>query len=529
MASLEHRTNDSGETWRVVWRQDVNGVSRKKQQRTFGDPAEAQRFKLLVEGYGNQWPPGWEPAPLVTAGTPHVRQWAHTAIGRRTRANERTKADYRRDLERHFATLLARPARPTSTPATSPPGSRTGRPPSCPERRSGTCTASPRRCSSTPSPSIRRSPAQPVRRRPRPSRRGPHRGDGVPDPAGVRHRPRPRPRSTSRFIRLLFGTGLRFGEATALTVADVDLLGKRKTVTVTKAWKRTGPASWAVGEPKTPRSRRTLSLSPELCDMLAPLWAGRNGKLLFPDRLGQPAAAHRGLQARLGAGRRPRQRLRRPLGSRSATAAASAPGCPTPATAPACSARCPGSTTCGTPTSPRCSAEGVRLEVISRRLGHSSITITFDRYGHLDPASDVDVNNAVDRLRAFMSVRLIEPAPHRRNINPAVVGELLDGRAPTPPRREAATAGSAAAPTAYLCRPRVASAAARGHLPLRASPRDRGRPGAGPAACQERDGWCGRRSRCRRSARRAGRRTRRPNPGVVLGASARGDAPGDHA
>jgi hypothetical protein len=84
-------------------------------------------------------------------------------------------------------------------------------------------------------------------------------------------------------IRLLAGTGLRYGEATALTVRDLELLGARKALTVSKAWKRTGSASWALGDPKTRRSRRTLSLSTELVDLLIPLVAGRRGSdLLFP-------------------------------------------------------------------------------------------------------------------------------------------------------------------------------------------------------------------------------------------------------
>ena len=41
--------------------------------------------------------------------------------------------------------------------------------------------------------------------------------------------------------------------------------------------------------------------------------------------------------------------------------------------------------------------EGVRLEVISRRVGHASIKITYDRYGHLDPRVDDEVNAAIDR------------------------------------------------------------------------------------------------------------------------------------
>jgi integrase len=202
------------------------------------------------------------------------------------------------------------------------------------------------------------------------------------------------------FTRLLFGTGLRFGEATALTVADVDLLGKRKTVTVTKAWKRTGPASWAVGEPKTPRSRRTLSLSRELCDMLAPHWSGRNGKeLLFPDRLGQ-RLPHTEVYKRGWAPAVARANVCDVHHAPQRDGRGQVPRLPDPCDCAGVLGKVPRLHDLRHSHVAALLSEGVRLEVISRRLGHSSITITFDRYGHLDPASDIDVNNAVDRSLA---------------------------------------------------------------------------------------------------------------------------------
>jgi integrase len=45
------------------------------------------------------------------------------------------------------------------------------------------------------------------------------------------------------FTNFLVMTGTRFGEATALTVADVDLLSKPPTARINKAWKRDGSIS----------------------------------------------------------------------------------------------------------------------------------------------------------------------------------------------------------------------------------------------------------------------------------------------
>ncbi|KAB7744502.1 tyrosine-type recombinase/integrase [Nostocoides sp. F2B08] len=84
------------------------------------------------------------------------------------------------------------------------------------------------------------------------------------------------------------GTGLRFGEVTALWCSDIDLT--HGTVRVNKAWKRDGEngagetPGWLrkqlgpkhtmrqhhLGNPKTPKSRRTVSISPALVELLKP-------------------------------------------------------------------------------------------------------------------------------------------------------------------------------------------------------------------------------------------------------------------
>ncbi len=88
-------------------------------------------------------------------------------------------------------------------------------------------------------------------------------------------------------------TGLRFGEVTALWCGDVDLV--HGTVRVNKAWKRDGEdgetevPGWLkkqvgskhamrqhhLGNTKTPRSRRTVSIAPAVVEMLRPLVLGR--------------------------------------------------------------------------------------------------------------------------------------------------------------------------------------------------------------------------------------------------------------
>lgn len=94
-------------------------------------------------------------------------------------------------------------------------------------------------------------------------------------------------------LTLTVGTGLRFGEVTALWCSDIDL--EHGTIRVNKAWKRDGEdgetetPGWLkklvrpkhamrghhLGNPKTPRSRRTITIAPALVELLRPLVEGR--------------------------------------------------------------------------------------------------------------------------------------------------------------------------------------------------------------------------------------------------------------
>ena len=194
-------------------------------------------------------------------------------------------------------------------------------------------------------------------------------------------------------MRLLYATGLRYGEANALTIGDIDLPGRRKSH---EGMKRTGPSSWAVGEPMTPWSRSTLSLSPELCERLSPA----------VDRLevGAPAVSHpfgrRLPHAEVSERGRtpavPAPTSVNPLGAAAGRPPPVGPRLPQPCDCAGVLGRVLRIHDLPTPQIALLS-EGIRLEVISHRLGHSSITVTCDRYGHLDPVGDVEVSAAVNR------------------------------------------------------------------------------------------------------------------------------------
>lgn len=158
------------------------------------------------------------------------------------------------------------------------------------------------------------------------------------------------------------GTGLRYAELTALQVRDIDLTATPATLRVRRAWKRLPDNTFALGAPKTPRSRRAITLSVEVVAALVPHLDKDPTEFVFTTR--------RGGWWRHGAfyGRRwlpaVREANRQGLGKR-----------------------------------PRIHdlrhthvawliAGGVALPAIQRRLGHQSITTTIDRYGHLLPEVD---------------------------------------------------------------------------------------------------------------------------------------------
>lgn len=92
-------------------------------------------------------------------------------------------------------------------------------------------------------------------------------------------------------VTTLFETGLRWGEATALRVGDleleaVDMYGDpAPTLRVERAWKVGG----TIGPPKSDASRRTIALSAELGVMLAGLVEGRGGaEYVFRNQAGGP-------------------------------------------------------------------------------------------------------------------------------------------------------------------------------------------------------------------------------------------------
>jgi integrase len=378
MAWLEQRNQGGEQRWRVVWRQDG-----AKQQQTFPNAAEAEDFLGHVKAAHDRWPHGWVKgrgwAHESGSDVPTFREYATRTVTHRARADERTRDDYLAMLERHVYPVIG--ALPldridrfhVASVAEAMRGD--GRKPktiaNVHSLLSSVLTDAVR------DELIRRNVAVGALPAVRPS------DDevafltaGEVDTIAQRI-----PEGVYRdLVRFLYGTGLRWSEATALRVSDVDLLGLR-ALHVRQAWKRRG-GRFEVGPPKTRRSRRTVTLSPALVDLLAPYMTGDG--LVFTTTRGRPIR-HSNFYSRLWV-----------------PAVAAACRCdthraaPDPCGCPGTLTRQPGIHSLRHSHASHLIAEKASILAVSRRLGHESIQTTMNTYGHLMPEYNDEIDAAVD-------------------------------------------------------------------------------------------------------------------------------------
>jgi integrase len=173
-------------------------------------------------------------------------------------------------------------------------------------------------------------------------------------------------------VLVLAGTGLRWGEATALTWSDLDTGSDPAVLRVDKAWQKGEKNKAILGPPKTARGRRSISLWPDLVEAMGARAAGSD--LIFTGS----------------------QRVSRVWSARF-HAAAWRPAVEAANDAERCTQI--GAVPIG--KTPRVHdlrhthaswliAAGVPLPYVQQRLGHENITTTVDLYGHMLP----DMQNA---------------------------------------------------------------------------------------------------------------------------------------
>jgi integrase len=177
---------------------------------------------------------------------------------------------------------------------------------------------------------------------------------------------------------LLLQTGVRIGEALALRWQDVEL--DRGTIQIVRTHRFYGGKGIVAGQPKTPRSRRLIALSPETVRVLAEhrraqleerLGLGpayRDNGLVFADDIGEPlydSTVRRAFYAIVERAGLERELRIHDLRHTAATLML---------------------------------ANGVHVKVVSERLGHADIAFTLKTYGHVLPGMDEAAAAMMDRI-----------------------------------------------------------------------------------------------------------------------------------
>lgn len=191
-------------------------------------------------------------------------------------------------------------------------------------------------------------------------------------------------------IMFLAGSGCRWGEATALTWGKLNLTAAPPTARIDKAWKRAPKGQKVLRQPKSKKSRRTVSITP---DMVAALGKpGMADELVFPSRTGK-AIMHSSFRSNVWL----------PLIRRARDESLCDEAC-----VPVLRKR-------PNPHDLRHShaswliEANVPLPYVQARLGHESITTTVGTYGHLQPDAHLQMSDAIGRtLAGVRNMRQIE-------------------------------------------------------------------------------------------------------------------------
>jgi integrase len=390
LSSIRQRSTPSGaESWQVLYRHDG-----KQASRTFDSRANAEQWRTLLDALGPTRALDLLATPLPE-GTTTVARHVADHIDRLTGVTDGTRRTYRSYLARDMGDIGAIPLSLLSRKAVAEWVNRL-------DLVQGLSSKSIANRHGLLSGAMNTAvldgtiPANPCKGTRLP--RG-HEREMVfltrDEFADLHSRIRPR---YQPLVLLLAGTGMRWSEATALTVRDVDVAAR--SARIHKAWKMTGTSTRELGVPKTTRSKRTVPVPTPVLDALEPVLAGRKGgEYVFTNAHGAPVKqatfwrlvwapavqdfagdevrivkdrAGRPVRqvVRLGDGKHPRVHDLRHTFVSWAIAA------------------------------------GIPLPVIQRVLGHESITTTIDTYGHLaradvDAIADATASNLPRQLRAL--------------------------------------------------------------------------------------------------------------------------------
>lgn len=364
MASIRGRTRkDGSRVWQVLWRDADTG---RQTSETYDSEQEAQLLRKFLTANGNSFRMAATAARAMRSTSPTVAHVVTAHIDGLTAVEPGTRAKYRRIADRHIIPALG--ARPVDTLTRADVAAWFNALDMAPKTRKNVhALLSAALTTAVREKLLEGNPAKGIR--------------------GPRSAPRREPVFLTRaevetiagtvappygaLVRFLADSGLRYAEATALTGAHVARRDGRIVVHVRQAWKRTG-AGEALGTPKSPRSRRDVTLSPAASARLEHHLTGRaRGGFIFARAGGGhlrngafhelywgPAMAELDGQGLLRARPVPHD-LRHTHAS-------------------------------------WLLAAGVPIHVVSARLGHESITTTVGTYGHLLADADQAAADALD-------------------------------------------------------------------------------------------------------------------------------------
>jgi integrase len=402
MASIVERPNKDGTiTYQVRWREG-GGRDGAGQSEKFGDRPSAETFQQLVDLHGQHWPPGWvkgkgfvDEEDTDGPGDIPFLDWAYRFVDRLTGIEERTRKDYRRDVRLHFSRLrhtgpdgqTVDPTVANVTPddiadwvrdqeagqADPDDPEKWERKPADPKsiaNRHG-LLYSVFQAAVEAEPPLRTSNPCAKTKLPRTDHETEDEMTFLERDEYQRIRAEIRDPHAADLADILVGTGLRWGEATALQVRDLSLNGATPTLRVQRAWKRQDDNTLKLGPPKSRKARRTIALAPGQVEILRRRIVGKGPEDLVLTTSWGNRWRHSNFFNRKW---------------KPAVEAAQKKGLP---------------------KTPRIHdlrhthvswliAANIPLPAIQARLGHESITTTVDRYGHLVRSLDGEMAAAVE-------------------------------------------------------------------------------------------------------------------------------------